>query len=288
MEATHLSIQEEFLSPRRKLRRARFHISSLDEAVQAYQASIRYEPVVERLSPAHGGIWDRWARRGKWGASSKRIPPQYGRPYIHKIRILTTPPESLDEIAGDAVQNLRQALDHAVCSCARATGKTDRGVWFPLVGEGADLEEAIKDKARKLPETVRDIIRTAAPSGGLLYELHNLSVIDKHRLICGVGLHGGSSLAYAHALPGASISMGFDEDEWDPIANEIRYALSRKPHAVSYEFQLRVDVRFNGSGRISDGPAPAVLSEIADLVEQVVDQIEVETTRLEAAHPQYE
>jgi hypothetical protein len=273
----------EFLSPRRKIERARVHISSLEREIASYLSALKVKREIEIIGPQHKSLWDRWRRiYAHHCEQAKRaralIPADIA--YILKLHIETPPPEGIDVIASDAIQNIRQSLDHAACACARAVGKTDKDTYFPIIGPGADLEEAIKDKARKLPPSIKDIIRNAAPGGGLLHELHSLGSVDKHRLMCGVGSAGRAALMSVKASAKGWVSSGFGPDEWDAANQDIRYALASSPLEIDHQFRFTVDVRFDASDIISAQPIQTVLSDLATTAQSIIREMEVEMVRI--------
>ncbi|HWY69887.1 MAG TPA: hypothetical protein VNX88_14545 [Terriglobales bacterium] len=99
-------------------------------------------------------------------------------------------PVTMPLIAGDAIHNLRSALDHLayrlVCVGTNSSGPFDK-VYFPI----AKLEKDRKAKLKKLETqlsriAVKELEKIEANEGGsdeLLWHLHCLNNIDKHRLL---------------------------------------------------------------------------------------------------------
>src|ERR1019366_9842997 len=109
-------------------------------------------------------------------------------------------PNDFRAIAGDAVHNLRCALDHichhlAVIATSGA-GPFD-GLYFPIAKNAHIFRERLKaaeeDKTvadgiikRLGPDAVKAIARLEPYDGGggaILYHLHQLDILDKHRLL---------------------------------------------------------------------------------------------------------
>jgi len=60
-------------------------------------------------------------------------------------------PDDIALIAGDAIHNIRTALDHLACCLAVANGKSANGVSFPF-GDGREgFEARSEQKIKKLP-----------------------------------------------------------------------------------------------------------------------------------------
>lgn len=93
-------------------------------------------------------------------------------------------------LLGDAVHNLRTALDHLACELARSVGVKDPMDYFPIF-ETRDIYEAKSPgKTKGIPQEAKTFIdQSICPYGGeddLLWGLHGLDRIDKHRLLLAV------------------------------------------------------------------------------------------------------
>jgi len=92
-------------------------------------------------------------------------------------------------IAGDAIHNLRSALDHLayqLVSAAKGTLTNETG--FPICGEKSpeEYETFLLRKMDGAPEEVKKHMRALHRDTGkhdLLLALHQLDIIDKHRLL---------------------------------------------------------------------------------------------------------
>lgn len=99
-------------------------------------------------------------------------------------------------ICGDAIHNLRSALDHAYWKIVFPVAKGEGGaakVQFPFSETAARLNEAIKrNLAHKVSPAFLQALEYLKPHGEmggneLLYLLHRLDIIDKHRLLIPTG-----------------------------------------------------------------------------------------------------
>lgn len=109
-----------------------------------------------------------------------------GKPGYHLYERLPFPSRRLALLVGDAVHNLRAALDHLVCACAIAAGGDPSSTAFPVLqgehGLGRRLKADVGDAGPLAVDLVRSLSPT--PSGNpKLFALHMLDVIDKHRLV---------------------------------------------------------------------------------------------------------
>lgn len=104
------------------------------------------------------------------------------------------PPKRAAELACDAVNNFRMALDRALYAIASSTGALNtsderyvRDVRFPIEGDRASFEQALGGKYKYLPENVRALLATVEPyargKGSLLWSLNRIGNINKHRLL---------------------------------------------------------------------------------------------------------
>jgi hypothetical protein len=112
-------------------------------------------------------------------------------PVIQVLKADPIPPE-LMTIAGDAIHNMRSALDHLACALVRANGnvptiKTE----FPILDRPiatAKIGARFAGKVEGMRKEVIDAIRAIEPYQGgdnTLWRLHRFDVIDKHNMLIG-------------------------------------------------------------------------------------------------------
>jgi hypothetical protein len=90
-------------------------------------------------------------------------------------------------VLGDAVHNLRAALDLLACDLVRLNGNSAKDVHFPFSEAEGELELMIRKRKfdRAATEAVT-LLRALQPYKGgniLLRALHELDIMDKHQLI---------------------------------------------------------------------------------------------------------
>jgi hypothetical protein len=105
-------------------------------------------------------------------------------------------PPLLGAIAGDAIQNLRSALDHLAYQLVvvgRGTSEPPEHperISFPIFNSAEEYEA---EKLRKVEGAAEDAIKaidSVKPYKGgndVLWQLHRLNIVDKHRLMLTVG-----------------------------------------------------------------------------------------------------
>lgn len=160
-----------------KTDRANQHIAELDAAIRLFLDSSPYE-----VSPNH----NYQTREMEW--------------YLTKADPI---PPSISAIAGDAIQNLRSALDHLAWQLVLA----NRGIpkirvtGFPITKSSQEHASAkCRRKIEGMRQAAIDAIDALKPYDGgneTLWRLHCLNNIDKHRLL----LPAVSALMLHHLLP---------------------------------------------------------------------------------------
>lgn len=156
-----------FYSSRRRLARAEEHISDLEGKVNAFVAEKPWASVVE--SDADGFL------------------------HVHKFKSTKGLPEGLANIAADAIENLRSALDNAGYTIALAAGiykaagrMEPKYSNFPFAKSHGELKNSIKGRCRDLPPDIVSLIHSFQPYQGgndLLWSLNELCNANKHRLL---------------------------------------------------------------------------------------------------------
>jgi hypothetical protein len=136
---------------------------------------------------------------------SREVDPETGYT-VRRAKIKSPPPDRISILAGDVVQNLRTALDHAVFTMASRAGPVDRAtesrLMFPIAGnensrgEPADGAAIFHNLIARgcldgVPDRARDFIQQEQPyhwndqpdgyQYHWLWTVHDLNRIDKHR-----------------------------------------------------------------------------------------------------------
>ena len=154
----------------------------------------------------------KWAEKQLTDLGDARVSflganPYYGVPKFNRETnrtqfILESVPDIPPEISlllGDAVHNLRTALDHLACELVRSTGVSEPKVYFPIC-ESENAYKAESDgKTKGMPPEAKKLIDRLCPYDGgnyLLWGLHRLDIIaispsrpssqrppDSHRLL---------------------------------------------------------------------------------------------------------
>ncbi|MGA2980640.1 MAG: hypothetical protein ABSD76_13705 [Terriglobales bacterium] len=134
-----------------------------------------------------------FAKTDPYGTTVKTDPQSQQR--IYTITKITPIPAHLRLIAGDAIQNMRSALDYLACGLVRVATKAEpsKYVGFPI----SDSEPLTKEEKAAFARQVKgmrqgtiDAIKAIKPyqrGNDTLWRLHRLNRIDKHRLLMAAG-----------------------------------------------------------------------------------------------------
>jgi len=252
---------DRFYSPKRKLNRAKKHIGDLvrerDRFIEAYKDS----DVVE-------------------------INPDTG---LKEFKVIISGFDfgEFSDIAADAFQNLRSALDHACAASAWASGVTSPRpcAYFPVGATAQDVGNSIKGRCKDLHPDIVALLRTFNPykTGHrfpFLWALADTSNIDKHAIIrpyvpslWNIVVEGGTLVLGG---PMKFILNG----TWNATKNEIVYATCPADFTPQYDVHPKIDITLAEGHGIDNIPALLALDQIANMVEGVLMAIEAETRRL--------
>jgi hypothetical protein len=153
-----------FEASRLKVQRARTHIAELAAGIGAYLGRCPFHLIVEPFSAAPHLQMHAWT-----------------------MRISEPIPFILSPILGDAIHNLRSALDLLACDLVRMSCANDKGVLFPFCENAADLGDMIKRRRlHRAGRDVVDVLMSLKPYKGgnaALRAIHDLDVDDKHKAL---------------------------------------------------------------------------------------------------------
>lgn len=245
-----------FQSSRRKIARAKEHIADLERETERFVQEASYERFTEPdpKNPTHT---------------------------VHKIRMTKPLPVGLSEMAGDAIGNLREALDHAIFGVAVASGCANpRSAYFPFAGTIDKLDNAIKGWCKDVPQEIYPLLRAFKPYGGgnkVLFTLNQIANRNKHALLIPVG---AVSLDAGLNVRGTGFFSMPQPHVWDHAKNEMELITLGPGAQFKAHFRFAHTVAFAGIEVLEREPAVAVLYTIRSEVESVLAAIEAESRRL--------
>jgi hypothetical protein len=154
-----------FHGPKLKLARAKQHAAELSAKVEEY---IRRDPFVLFVERANDD--GRYYLAGRW-----RGPV----------------PDEFSVVFGDAVHNLRTALDILANDLVALCGAIPKEVYFPFAKSADEIEGQIAKRMKGATSDIIDIVRNLKPYKGgdeILRALHDLDISDKHICLLGAGV----------------------------------------------------------------------------------------------------
>jgi len=237
-----------------KIERAKKHIADLDVAIRAFCESKPYT-IATKPHPI--------------------AEIQHTTLYVSRVEPV---PEDIGLIAGDVIHNLRSSLDHLAWQLIEANGGTPgKGTYFPISESAEKYAAAIKRGvvdgmsvgAQKL---IADSQRHASGDNTLWF-IHELDIVDKHRLL----ITAVSSMDSWGVEAFVGDTMWFKEGMFFPL--EVGYEIVNIPTSTykrerHENFKLGIDVAF-GKPEIAEGHLVLLaLTKAADFVSGFVRQFE--------------
>ena len=247
---------------RLKIERADKHIRDLQAAIVAFKETDPYKFAV------------------KEDAESGKL--------IYYVSRLTSTPSDIVLICGDALFNLRGALDYLAVQLFIKNnpncGSIPRHVGFPIMESATKYEAESPGKIKGLSDSAIEAINAVKPYGGgneCLWHLHALNNLSKHRLLITAAAQYRSVNIGAHirqAWNGAfdhfpdlfmlPTGMGkFPLEVGDPLVEDAIFA------EVNPNMKFRVEISFNEPGIVQREPIFETLKGMFDLVGHIVTDI---------------
>ncbi|HSH59159.1 MAG TPA: hypothetical protein VK988_05850 [Acidimicrobiales bacterium] len=235
---------------RAKVARAQEHFDTFEREAEAFIRSDPYEVVCE-------------------------VEPN-GTQYVYRIRIRESPPIRLSICIGGALYNLRSSLDHVAWQLALLHGPPPPMTEFPVF---SDRTAYLSESPRKLkgigaqPQALIESLQPyhfPEPDGSLLWMLHRLSNIDKHRLLHLTGGAIGSS--HFQIPPGAELMHRMFCAPFEDNAEFARFILPNPDTVVDMDVHPAFGIAFDKYPLNADGVffVDEVLRAIMDFVSSVV------------------
>jgi len=151
----------ELAGARAKIERAKEHIRNLDREKTIFLASDAYKVTPEFYVEKNVTAY-----------------------FLDKCLVM---PENISLLIGDAVHNLRTALDYLAYSLIPVIPGEDRThIYFPICESAKKYETQSGGKTKGMPDPLKKRIDAFKPYAGgddRLWGLHRLDIADKHRLL---------------------------------------------------------------------------------------------------------
>lgn len=193
MGASSISADERVSLVMVKVERAKEHIRNLTLEISEFHRSKPYS-IVTQEDPDSGELW---------------VVTTDVRPI----------PRRIAAIAGDAVFNLRSALDHLYRQLLLVHGKATENIEanFPICGNASKYETILAGMKKRIrPDALKALSALEAYKGGKghdLWILNRLNNIDKHRLLLTL-MSAGGAVRLGNMLCENVVTIGevFDDD----------------------------------------------------------------------------
>jgi hypothetical protein len=217
---------------------------------------------------------------------TKRDPQT--RRLIYYLTSVVEPSPLLAATVGDALHNLRSALDHLAHRLV-VVGIGRSGpfyyVYYPIFDSATEYEAKKMGQIKGMRQSAIDAIDATRPYKGgndQLWMLHNLDKIDKHRLLIAVGsaarsvdLGGFMSRQMADAFPQLgkipALSAFFKPaDRMCPLKAGDELFIDAPDAKVDQELQFRFDVALSDAGIANGEPVLETLQQMVDLVDNLL------------------
>lgn len=187
-----------FRTPRAKVDRANHHIASLATTVTS--------------------VWEARPREVRGVVSDPDNPDLKAEWFGERATIQLTidRPDSVFTIAGDAVHNLRSALDTLACDLAQINNRSVDRVYFPFCSEQSEQNKAVfrcnMHRSRSDVDALLQRLETFPNATENLRTIHDLDVIDKHQsLIMCVGFTSEMPFPFARATFAPNFRLVFHQ-----------------------------------------------------------------------------
>src|SRR5208282_3193026 len=141
---------------------------------------------------------------------------------IYKARLTFRLPGKLPVIVFDVLNNLRAALDQALCASILALdvkGVRLDHIHFPFADCAANLESAIKGRCKNVPAEIVMVMRSFEPYKGgndLLWALSRHSATNRHQRLVAIGASSDSMFIHEMFASNTAISIP-DPAIWDGV-----------------------------------------------------------------------
>jgi hypothetical protein len=246
-----------------KLDRARRHFAAMEDVTKAFLASQPYGVETRQDSTSHK--------------------------LLYVVAKASEPPLEVSLIAGDVLHNLRSALDHLAWQLVQAAGGTPtKDTSFPIFDSSSKYTSGAAQKLKGMSKAAITAIDALKPYRGgddLLWQLHRLENVDKHRVLIAVG----SAFNSVNIGPVLGRSMekwwkekGFDLPKVDLFLKPADRLFPLKPGMELFvdapnaepnsDVQFRVDVAFGETDIVNGAALIDTLQAMVSRVEQLLAQ----------------
>lgn len=260
-----------FVGPKLKVERAKKHIAELEAAIEAFHSTYPYRV-------------------------TQNEDPQTGE-FVVRVQVEKVVPDALSAVIGDAVHNLRCALDYVVCDLVRAHSDHDGQFRnFPVEKRPKRLKAGSIGKIAGVSAMAeRTIIRLTNCNAwhSRMWALHWLDIFDKHNCIVAIaaattkatakvgvpGIFVGPDGALRLLSPGPDsipllMDAGTPEQFRITSLSEDNVEIYRASGGFEEEIQITFGIAFGKTEIVEGQSIPETLREFAEIVERTIEIME--------------
>ena len=254
-----LTADQRLAGPLLKLNRAKFHIENLRATLEQFIATNPYRTITKH-DPETGYV-------------------------THYLERADPIPATCSVLVGDALNNLRSALDHlAQQFYLVGSGATTESfkISYPIFEDVTSYNEGAGGKVIGMRQEAIDFISATKPYHGgndLLWQIHKLNIIDKHRtLLTVIGIHWAkqvdiTSFIRAAQAAGGTLRTQFTLQFHNAIGptKEGDVVLSFKGEANQH-VRHTFGVALHEPPIVENRPVVSLLTEFADTVDGILNR----------------
>jgi hypothetical protein len=196
-----------------------------------------------------------------------------------KIKIIREPTGQIAATVGDAVTNLRSALDFLMCELAIKNKRNDlSGVEFPF----ADSREKFllpytQKKIQKLSPEAIDLVCNQQPYKGgndLLWSLNAIRRPNIHRHLVVAAITINRTAGHMRIEPGIGFHTIEQATPWLPSDREITVITFPPKAKLDYNLQVEMDLAIHDIEPIENQSIVAVLQQFSGLTSHILTKFE--------------
>ena len=248
-------MSDPFASSRSKIARAKEHLVEFARRIDDFHNLRPYEQVAENDPDRPGFV-------------------------IHKMKLTKPLPDSIGNVLGDSVGNLREALDTAAYAIAVASGKTNpKHTAFPFAGSVKEMANSL-GRSKDLPKEIHSLFCGFQPYFGgddLLWLLNEICNSNKHKVVTPVGV--GLMRQEASIRTVGYFSMP-NPHVWDSAKNEMEIVTLGPGTKFNYNFHFDIFVAFGDIKLVAGQAVLPVLDNLFGKIERILTAMEAESQRL--------
>jgi hypothetical protein len=195
-------------------------------------------------------------------------------------------PGHIRVIASSILNDMRHALDQAVCDGAIMLGATDaKNTYFPFAKDYADFNIQLKAKCKKVRPDLLEFIKNFKPYLGgddFLWAFNRITGKNKHQRIFAIStnktLYTDDNLVFREGKIGSNL--------WNERKNELEVSRTKISNIGNHDNADLMKIEFTlemviGDAEVIGGhPAIEVLNDILNKTESIVLAIKAESERL--------